>query len=168
MGLPNDGSENLVKHLGFILFAIGGLAFFLYVIFHQLATEYLDLPMAVAMFLVVCALLLLSLASGFFAISLIALPVSTKRRRIKEAKNTKWLFVCSRTEKSIHIWPILVLTEIRRVSTWLMAGPLPRTRKSGDISSMRLCVRTIAWCVVLVSHPAPSTYSMSMWTRSQW
>jgi len=75
------------KHLGFILLGIGGLAFLLYLILHQLATEYLDFPMAVVTFLVVCTLLLLSLALGFFAISLIVLPVAIESRRAKEAKS---------------------------------------------------------------------------------
>lgn len=77
------------RDLGFILLGIGGLAFLLYIIFHQLATEYLDFPEAVVTFLVVCTLLLLSLALGFFAISLIVLPVSIERRRTKESKSAK-------------------------------------------------------------------------------
>jgi uncharacterized membrane protein len=77
------------KQLGFILLGIGGLAFLLYLIFHQLATEYLDLPMAVATFVVVCMLLILSLAFGFFAVSLIVLPVSIERWRTREAKSAK-------------------------------------------------------------------------------
>jgi hypothetical protein len=77
------------RDLESILFGIGGLAFLLYLIFHELATVYLDLPMAVMMFVIVCMLLLLSLAVGFLAISLIVLPVSIERRIAKEAKSGK-------------------------------------------------------------------------------
>jgi predicted signal transduction protein with EAL and GGDEF domain len=76
-------------HLRFILLAFGGLAFLLYLIFQQLATEYLDFPMAIATFIVVCILLLLSLAIAFFAVSLIALPVSIQRWGTREAKGRK-------------------------------------------------------------------------------
>ncbi|MGD0421849.1 MAG: hypothetical protein ABSA92_00165 [Candidatus Bathyarchaeia archaeon] len=67
----------------FIILGGGGLAFLLYLIFHQLATEYLDFPMALATFVIVCMLLILSLALGFFAVSLIVLPISIKRWRTK-------------------------------------------------------------------------------------
>lgn len=73
----------------FILLGIGGLAFLLYLIFHQLATEYLDIPMAIATFIIVCMLLILGLVLGFFAVSLIILPISVDRCATREAKSAK-------------------------------------------------------------------------------
>ncbi len=73
----------------FILLGTGGLAFLLYLIFHQLATEYLDIPMAIATFIIVCMLLILGLALGFFAVSLIILPISIDRCATREAKSAK-------------------------------------------------------------------------------
>ena len=77
------------RDLGLILLVIGALALSLCEIFHQLATEYFDLPTAVAVFIVVSALLILSFAFGFFALSLMVLPIAIERWRTGEAKDTK-------------------------------------------------------------------------------
>lgn len=82
-------SRDSNRHLTLLLLGIGGLAYLLYLIFHQLATEYFDFPMAIATFVFVCILLILSLALGFFAVSLIILPISVERWRTREAKSAK-------------------------------------------------------------------------------
>ena len=155
------------RHLKLILLWVATLISLSYVVFRDIASGTLNLAMAVVMFVIVSTLLILSLAAGFCAISLMALPYLVDRWRGKVIKSAKWMSVCFRTEESIHIWAFLVLPEIRRALRWLMAGPLPRMRKFGDISSMKSCVLIIAWCVALVSHPAPSTYLTSMWTRNR-
>jgi len=73
----------------FLLLGICGLAFSLYVIFHTFATDCLDLPMAVASFVVVCTLLILSLAFGFLAVSLTVLPVLIEIWRTREPTSAK-------------------------------------------------------------------------------
>jgi hypothetical protein len=72
-------NKNSSRELGLILVGIGGLVLSLYGIFHKLATGYLDLPIAIGSFVLVCILLILSLAFGFLALSLTVLPVSIER-----------------------------------------------------------------------------------------
>ena len=74
--------------MNLILLGTGGLAISLFIIFHQIATEYLDFLMSVAIFVFVCVLLILGLALGFLAVSLIVLPVLIERWRTR-AKTAK-------------------------------------------------------------------------------
>jgi len=71
------------RQLKLILLWIAMLVSLSYVIFRDIASGTLNLLMAVVMFVIVSTLLILSLAAGFCAISLMALPYLVDRWRGK-------------------------------------------------------------------------------------